>query len=576
MAVIRSPVVGYDSGDAYSPGVHYVVRRLDDGKVVFAGTPVSWEQGQIQRSSGDKGWWFDFSALQSPGRYEIVDLDRSVHSVSFEIATNVYRKVLREAMRTYFYQRSGFPKREPYASACWVDEAAYLGRNQDASAHDVSDPENSSKVRDLQGGWFDAGDTNKYVTFAATAVHQLLAAFEDSPTAFTDDFGIPESGNGIPDVLDELHWELDWFMRMQGPNGGVVLKVGARQLTSPGRPSEDSSARFYVPECSSSTIAAAGVFAHAALVFKQQNGLEAYGALLVKRAVQAWDRFASLPVMDTHCDLQLVKAGNADKTVEEQKATAAHAAIYLYAATRDARYRHYVEDHYRELQPYRDFGWGRYQQDQGRALLRFTRMDGVPNSLRNAVAHDFQLQISSAQSVFGWHPGDDLYRSFLQDAQYHWGSLQPRANYGNVNLDAVNFANSGRDLAISQLVTANLRQRALETLHYFHGVNPMGMVFLSNMRVVGASRSVQRLFHVWYQAGYLTDTCGPAPGYVTGGANAQAADNGVPPYASPPVGQPVQKAYRDSDSPRLAAWTFNEPGIYYQSAYIKLLSEFIP
>lgn len=575
VAVIRTPVAGYDAADIFSPGEHYVVRNLDSGQVVFTGSPTIWEQGRVETSSGDKGWWFDFSALKTPGHYEIMDLDRNAHSAPFAIAPDVYRKVLREAMRTYFYQRSGFAKREPYAQACWVDDPAYLGAHQDVAARDVTDPDNAQKAKDLRGGWFDAGDTNKYLTFAATPVHQLLAAFEDTPGPFTDDFGIPESGNGIPDVLDELRWELDWFARMQGPNGGVLLKVGALQYRAPEKPSQDSSARFYVPECSSSTIAAAAVFAHAALVFKQQRGLESYGAMLGKRAVQAWDRFDSLPDLDTQCDSGVVKAGNADKTGEEQRGTAAQAAIYLYGLTHDARYRRYVEDHYRAMQPYRDFGWGRYQQDQGRALLWFTRLAGVSTRVRNAISADFRREMNAASGVFGWRSDDDLYRAFMHDAQYHWGSLQPRANYGNVNLDAAHFTDKAADANVLPEAKASMRQRALETLHYFHGVNPFGMVFLSNMQGAGANRSVQRLFHAWYQSNYPTNSCGAAPGYVTGGANAQAAANGVPSFASPPVEQPMQKAYRDSNDPRLAAWTFNEPGIYYQSAYIKLLSEFV-
>jgi hypothetical protein len=168
----------------------------------------------------------------------------------------------------------------------------------------------------------------------------------------------------------------------------------------------------------------------------------------------------------------------------------------------------------------------------------------------------------------------DLYRSFLHDPQYHWGSLKPRANYGNVNLQAVRLGMTGANRE------RELRQRAVETLHYFHGVNPLGLVMLSNMRSDGAARSLDRLFHVWFSVGTKWDSvaesaCGPAPGYVTGGANAGVADVGVPASAQPPRGQPAQKAFRVSNDPRIAAWTFNEPGIYYQSAYVKLLSEFV-
>jgi hypothetical protein len=50
----------------------------------------------------------------------------------------------------------------------------------------------------MRGGWFDAGDTNKYVTFAEDPVHQLLHAYSQNPDVWTDNFNIPESGNAFP------------------------------------------------------------------------------------------------------------------------------------------------------------------------------------------------------------------------------------------------------------------------------------------------------------------------------------------------------------------------------------------
>ncbi len=573
VAVIRSPVEGFDAADVYSPGSRYLVRRLDTGEVVHTGTPEPWERGKVQPSSGDKGWWFDFSGVRAPGRYEVVDAEREARSAPFEIAPDIYRKALRDATRMYFYQRSGFAKREPHAQACWADDAAYLGPDQDAQARDVTDRGNTAKVRDMRGGWFDAGDTNKYVTFAVPAVHQLLQAYENSPAAFTDDFGLPESGNGIPDLLDEVRWETDWIKRMQFEHGGLALKVGAIKYQGGGAPSKDTAPRFYVPECTSATIAGAGMMAHAAHVFRKHPGLQAEAADLQTRARSAWARFVSAPRLQTDCDRREVKAGDADRTDAEQRGLAAEAAIYLFALTGEESYRTYVADHYRDLQPYRDIGWGRYNEEQGEALLFFTRLGGVQPELRQRILSDFRRAIATGNGVFRFEPRHDLYRSFLHEPQYHWGSLQPRANYGNANLQAARHGMADAE------DTRALRQRALETLHYFHGVNPLGLVMLSNMRQAGASRSLDRLFHIWFSPGTKWDSvsqsaCGPAPGYVTGGANAKVAEVGVPASARPPRDQPPQKAFLDSNDTRLAAWTFNEPGIYYQSAYVKLLSEF--
>jgi len=128
---------------------------------------------------------------------------------------------------------------------------------------------------------------------------------------------------------------------------------------------------------------------------------------------------------------------------------------------------------------------------------------------------------------------------------------------------------------------ADYRLRALEILHYFHGVNPFATVYLSNMYPYGATHSVNEIYHTWFWHGSkwsdaLYSECGPAPGYVPGGPNAGAVKSGVPATLIPPAGQPPQKSYRDWNTPwPEASWALTEPGIYYQSSYVELLSKFV-
>jgi endoglucanase len=580
VAVIRNPQIGYDSAETFAPGSLYQLRRADDGTVVFAAALTPWNGGALQASSGDNGWWFDFSEVTTPGKYFVYDIANNARSAMFDIESRVYEKLLKTAMRTFFYQRSGFAKRTPYAEACWVDEAAYLGPNQDSQARDVTDKSNASKVRDLSGGWFDAGDTNKYVTFAATPVHQLLTAYQTVPAAFTDDFNIPESRNGIPDVIDELKWETDWLKKMQNSDGSAALKVGAVVHTSASPPSSDLTPHYYIPTCTSSTIALAGMLAHASHVYSKIPTLASEAADLRSRAISAWSKYQSTPVKQTNCDTGEVKAGIADWSVADQNAAAVVAGIYLFAITGDAAYHDYVKANYRTTRPYNGQGWTLYNAEQGEALLFYTTLPSADATLRSVLLEDKRKDISAGNRVYGFAPGDDLYRAFIHDPQYHWGGNQPRANYGNTN----------NDVLIYDLADANPQQystRAVEVLHYFHGVNPLGMVYLSNMQSQGATRSANEIFHLWYAAESIwsnarTSTCGPAPGYVTGGPNANAASDGVPALLTPPIGQPLQKSYKDWNvgyNPALgmneSSWAVTEPAIYYQAAYVKLLAMFV-
>ena len=125
VAVIRNPHVGYDRTDNFTPGTAYEVRKRSDDSVVFSGAPAPWRDGTVQPSSGDQGWWFDFSKVTEPGKYVIFDVQRNQRSATFSIGDDVYDKVLQAAMRVYYYQRSAFAKKTPYAAPCWADPAAY-------------------------------------------------------------------------------------------------------------------------------------------------------------------------------------------------------------------------------------------------------------------------------------------------------------------------------------------------------------------------------------------------------------------------------------------------------------------
>lgn len=572
VAVIRDPRQGHDAAQRFTPGAVYQLRDAADGSVVYSGKPTRWRNGRVDELSGDAGWWFDFSAHTTEGHYYVFDAEKGVRSAPFRIAGDVYAPVLKAAVRTFFYQRSGHAKRTPWAQECWADEAAYVGPGQDTEARDVTSKDDSSKVRDLSGGWFDAGDTNKYVTFAATPVHQLLSAFEDNPGAFGDDFDIPESGNGVPDLLDEVRWEIDWLKRMQFPDGSVALKVGTLEHTQGIRPGLDRSARYYVPACTSATIAAAGMFAHAALAFAAYDSMSGSASDLRERAELAWRNFHSRP-RQTSCDDGEVKSGDADWDSQDQDAEAVVAAVYLFALTGAREYDDYVRAHYRQTRPWRDIGWSRYNPHQGEALLFYARHEKAHRGTSADIRAAKMADARSGHGIYGLEPGDDLYRAYLHPDQYHWGSNQVRANYGNTNMGAARLA-SGRQ-------AAGYLERAESTVHYFHGVNPLAMVQLTNMYSLGATRSANEIFHSWFWHGTEWDSakdsrCGPAPGFVPGGPNRNAVQDGVPESIAPPAGQPPQKSYRDWNTPwPEASWAVTEPGIYYQAAYIRLLSAFV-
>ena len=575
VAVIRTPHRGFDAGDRFAPGrTGYDVRSAANHRVVFSGPLQPWRGGAVQPSSGDSGWWFDFTRVREPGAYYLFDREHGRRSAVFRIDRAVYAPLLRTALRVFFYQRSGCAKSRPFADACWTDSAAYAGKLQDTEARDIRRPKDASSARDLSGGWFDAGDTNKYVTFASGAVHSLLTAYLRAPGAFTDDVGIPESGNGVPDLLDEVLWQIDWLKKMQNKDGTSLLKVGVTRHAPASPPSSDRQARYYVGACTSATIASAAMFAHASLVLDRVHGLKRQARDLRRRAARGFDAFTESPRRETDCDEQKVLSGDADVDAPTQDALSVVAAIYLFAITGEPRFNIHVKANYRRLRPFHDFGWSRYDAHFGDSLLFYTTLAGADPDVKRSILEAKLADAGSAKSHVYGIDDEDLYRNYLHREQYHWGSNTIRLNYAGSNLDMPAFGlMPGRAI--------EFRARALETLHYLHGVNPFGMVYMTNMYPLGATRSVNEAFSQWFAPGSrwsnaLESECGPAPGFVTGGPNASALKDGVPPHLVPPVGQPPQKSYRDWNAHGLqASYAITEPSISIQANYVKVLSSFV-
>ena len=354
VAVIRDPKVGYDAAAHFTPGATYAVVDQSTGKIAKQGPPTPWNGGATDSVSGDKVWWFDFSDVTTPGTYTVVDIDKGLRSPEFQIDDQVYRNVLRDATRMYFYQRAGFKKTAETVGSDWADAASHMGPGQDPQTrpwqarHGLSSSD-ASQIKDLHGGWFDAGDYNKYTSWTAGNVIVLLRAYRENPTAFGDDTGIAESGNGVPDILDEVKWALDWLARMQNSDGSLLCVQGLDQASPPSAATGPS---YYGPATTAASLMGAAAFAYAAKIYsaRSEADLRAYGADLATRAKRAWDWATANPSVLYYNNDDAKQPGSRGLASGQQEMDDAQrlfakfeAAVYLYELTNDAIYKDFVE-----------------------------------------------------------------------------------------------------------------------------------------------------------------------------------------------------------------------------------------
>ncbi|MEM9929287.1 MAG: glycoside hydrolase family 9 protein, partial [Bacteroidota bacterium] len=572
VAVLADPQVGQNAALSYTPGSTFEVRDASTNFVVWTGSASIWNNGATHDVSGDKGWWVDFSSLTTPGTYYLIDTGTGERTGNFNINDGVYNSVMADAGRAFYYNRCNATKAAPYAEASWTDGVNFTNSLQDTECSYVYDRQNASLRRDLSGGWFDAGDYNKYVSFAQSAVSDLLSAYTESPQAFTDNWNIPESGNGIPDVLDEVKWEIDWLLKMVNADGSVINKMGNTNESNNNAapPSANTGPRFYGPTCTSASIAASAMLAHAATVFGDVSAWTTYSQELVTEAESTfayWLAARNNNALEYDCDDGTIQAGDADRSDLEQKEIALTAAIWLFSLTGDEQYNTYVKDHLFEAEYMGSNWWGPYKNELVTALLHFISLNGADQGTVSAIINSMTPIVRDDWN--GFYEAD-LYRAFMPESNYVWGSNSTLSKLGSLNRIMANY-----DLVPNRFET--LHRKADHMIHYLHGVNPLGFVYLSAMEGRGAERGIQEIYHTWFHHGTDWDNAetslyGPAPGFVSGGPNKNFGRSNI----APPAGEPAMKSYKDwNTSWPEDSWEITEPAIYYQAAYIRNLAAMI-
>jgi len=431
-------------------------------------------------------------------------------------------------MRYFFYQRQGIEIAEPYAEGF----PRGLGHPGDATAKFRS----SGTIQDVSHGWYDAGDYGKYTPFAAGVIVDLLNAYRVFPAAFPDKhLNIPESGNGKPDVLDEVKWELDWLLKMQDPvSGGFYHLVYPNNCPGSGscKPEFITEQRYIedlmggVPNVrpTASTAKAVAALARAAGVYRQYDVRlsQAYQYAAERGWAYLMANPANIPATGF----------NGEQNSDDQERL--WAAGELYALTPRAEYGKYFLDHYKAYEGI----WTSSSAGAGDVAIRaFLAYNSVPSANpfeRNWFQAKYDIwrstQLTRAQSAW---------RNFQAPWGYYWSS-------NAATLETVVVLALG-DLATRGSVNHDVIDAARAQLGYILGINPLRHSYVSGF---GAD-AVQTVFSSLYSAyGLYT----PPPGYMPGGP-----DN----YDSPWYSRFPARCYGDTNTD----WPPSEHAIYY-NAYL--------
>lgn len=251
-------------------------------KVVFEGMAEKYRYCEYTGEILYKG---DFSAVVSVGRYKIVLESVHVESHWFDVSDEWLSRELRANIKSFYFQRSGIELPAQFAGI-WARPSSHLDRSLEF--HPTM---NRSGLWDAHGGWYDAGDYGKYIVNGGVSVATLMLACELRKNAeFVGGSAFKESFEQPASMLDEVRFELEFFLRMQDEDGGVFFKVTPYRWDGFVTPSESdaSQKRYILGKSTSSTLNFVGALAQAHHVFADVDSEFATKCLIASVRAYLW------------------------------------------------------------------------------------------------------------------------------------------------------------------------------------------------------------------------------------------------------------------------------------------------
>jgi endoglucanase len=522
-------------GASENAPTEFTVKRAGDSGIALRGTLGA---AAADADSGDRVQAADFSKLTASGKYYL-DVAGVGRSWEFAIGPDVYGRAWYLAMRSYYGQRCGMAVDMGREFPGFKHAACHLEGAWHASS-------GKTGARESKGGWHDAGDYGRYVVNSGISTGTLLWTAEMyGPAIRGVNLKLPESGNGTPDILNEIRWNLEWMLGMQDSDGGVWHKQTSEKFSAFVMPEDDKSVSVVVgsgtepfkTSCATGDLAA--VMAVAARAYKPYDA--AFAAKSLKAAEQAWTWLAKYPALTFRNPAGVSTGAYGDGNCKDE---ALWAAAELYRTTGKAEYQTYFLAHYAEfLTGLRAVGPQSWPTVGNLGLWTYVLGGGKDAEATAAIR---KASLAAADQIVERTKANG-YRVSLTSRDYIWGSNAVVANYG------------------MQLLVANAFERkpgymetALDNLHYLLGRNTLSLSYVTQ---VGQNP----FLHPHHRPSGADKNAAPWPGLLSGGPNRGRQDDTM---RKLPADTPPAKCFLDDQE----AYSANEVAINWNAPLVFLMA----
>jgi endoglucanase len=484
---------------AVTPEIEASVFHIKDaasGEIKFTG---ELKAGGLNQPSGEMVKIADFSDFKEPGTY-VLEIEGGETSHEFVINNEVFEDVTDAVLKAYYYMRASTQLEEEFAGE-WARASGHPDENVMIHASAATESRPEGVMFSSPKGWYDAGDYNKYVINSGISTYTLLFSYEQFPEYLrAQNVNIPESGNQIPDILDEALWNLRWLITMQAPeDGGVYHKLTTANFEGAVMPENATSQRYAVMKNTPATLDFAAMMAQAARVYKDYKPAFADSALAAAKKAWIWaeknpDIMYRQSQMNGQFEPDVVTGAYGDRNASDEKFWAG---TELFITTGDDAY-------------YDESGWKNEEIDipswpSVRALGLYSlvhhreSLDDISEADKKAMVAKLidmtKERVNEAEEA--------PYRSpfGMENSDFFWGSSGHAGNVGMAVLQVYQLTGDQK-----------YYDAALHVADYLLGVNPTGYSYITGY----GDKRVMNIHHRPSEADGIEE---PVPGMVSGGPN---------------------------------------------------------
>jgi len=473
----------------------FFVIEKSSGKVFYSGNFVFLISNDP--NTGLTVYKGDFSPLSRPGIY-LIRNDKGEVSFNFTISDSVFKDVAYKSLKGFYFQRCGEALNSQFAGV-YTRAVCHLN---DGYFHSTT---GKTGLLTTTGGWHDAGDFGKYVVNAGISVGTLLMAYEYFPSKFSfDDLNIPESGNSVPDILDEVHYELNWLLKMQDVNGGVYFKETRQTFEPFEMPTQDSDKRYIYQISSTATADFAAVMARAARVYSKFD--QNFSNVCLTAAKSAWTYLKQnpsiVPAGGFHNPAGTSTGEYGDGNDSDERLWAA---AELFATMGDSEYNSYFIAHYSDLSLFSyEMDWQNVN-----SMAHLTYLFTNQNSVNNFVKNNLKISLDNLCSYYLSTANNNSLNIVLKPGEFYWGSNSEVLNRAVILIMGYSLNNN-----------INYYYSALEQFNYILGINGNNISYVTGT----GSRSPLHPHHRPSASDGILD---PVPGLLAGGPDQYLDDDAL-------------------------------------------------